>query len=232
MIDELKTLEQFGYTSDSLSYSSNKKVIVICNVCGKERILKFQKYTNLCRSCSHKGKKFSEEHKRKLSKAHMGKRFSEKTIQKMRGRKHSEEAKQKMSINSPNRSGKNNPMFGIHNYGESNPNWQGGISFGKYCFKFNKKIKEQIREEFHRQCFLCGKNETECKTKLSVHHVDHNKSQGCNGDWKLVPLCDSCHPKISGKYVRDYYEDLISRLLHIREMVLEYENKISYRSII
>lgn len=57
MIDEEKTLEQFGYTSDSLSYGSGRKIVAVCDGCNKERIVKFQDYRNLCRSCTLKGKK-------------------------------------------------------------------------------------------------------------------------------------------------------------------------------
>lgn len=45
---------------------------------------------------------------------------------------------------------------------------------------------------------MCGLSEEENvgQRKLSVHHVDMNKDQGCNGHkWKLVPLCTSCHRK-------------------------------------
>ena len=148
------------------------------------------------------------------------------------------------------RKGKDNPMYGKTHFqetknkiseansgkfgmlGKNHPNWQGGISFKPYCINFNNKIKEQVREEFNRKCFLCGVSEGDCKTKLHVHHVDSNKNQGCNNtEWKLVPLCNSCHPKTSGKYLRDYYEELISRLLYIRELIFEYNNKIDYKSM-
>jgi hypothetical protein len=33
--------------------------------------------------------------------------------------------------------------------------------------------------------------------RLSVHHIDEDKEQGCNGkSWKLVPLCLQCHLKV------------------------------------
>lgn len=77
---------------------------------------------------------------------------------------------------------------------EKNPRWLRGISFGKYCFKFNKSFKEHIRNKFKRICFNCGKNELENKKKLHVHHIDYNKNSICNGkEWAFVPLCSSCH---------------------------------------
>ena len=49
----------------------------------------------------HKGKQFSEEHKKKLSEAHKGKQFSEEHKNKIgeahKGKKHSEETRKKMS---------------------------------------------------------------------------------------------------------------------------------------
>lgn len=207
-INEERTFTDFGYTSADLSYGSGKKVWAICKNCRKERLVTFSHYRDLCLFCTRHnpmyGKHHTEETKLKISKSHINK-------------KHSEETKFKMS---KSRSGKNNPA------------WQGGISFEPYCINFNNKIKEQIREEFNRKCFLCGKNEQKNNAKLSIHHIDYNKNQGCNGlDWLLIPVCRSCHTKTSGKYVRDYYENLISRLLHIRELILEYNNKIDYRSI-
>lgn len=150
------------------------------------------------------GKTHTEEIKRKISNIHTGKKISDKHKKKL------------SEVNS----------------GENNSNWQGGISFEPYCINFNNKIKEQIRENFNRKCFLCGKNEKDNNNKLSVHHIDYDKNQGCNStDWQLVPLCINCHSKTSGKHLRDYYEEFISRLLYIRELIFEYDNKIDYRSI-
>lgn len=61
MINEKKTLELFGYTSDKLSYGSDKKVVVTCDGCNKERIVRFRWNESLCRSCVQIGKKISEK---------------------------------------------------------------------------------------------------------------------------------------------------------------------------
>ena len=42
------------------------------------------------------------------------------------GRYYSQTTKKKMSENHANVSGKNNPMYGIHRFGNYNPNWKGG----------------------------------------------------------------------------------------------------------
>lgn len=101
--------------------------------------------------------------------------------------------------------------------GENAPNWQGGISFGQYCVKFNEELKEKVREKYGRRCFLCGKTEKENKRKLSVHHVDYDKGRGCNGKrWLLVPLCMVCHTKTNVN--RDYWEPIIRAKMRKRKL--------------
>lgn len=125
------------------------------------------------------------------------------------GRSHTQEYKQKMH---DIRIKDNNPFFGkehtkeykqnMHeqNTLDKNPNWKGGKSFDPYCEKFNERKKEEVRNQYGRKCYICGKDEknnitkTKRQFKLSVHHIDEDKEQGCNGKpWKLVPLCIHCH---------------------------------------
>jgi hypothetical protein len=93
--------------------------------------------------------------------------------------------------------------------GEDHPNWQGGISYEPYCPKFTNMIKDKVRNHFNNECVLCGKSQG--KRKLSVHHVNYNKGQGCSGNWLLVPLCASCHTKTNTN--RDYWEDYFTTFL-------------------
>ena len=66
----------------------------------------------------------------------------------------------------------------------------------EYCEKFDNACRERIRNKYNRVCFYCGKDEYTNNAKLSVHHLDMNKDQGCNGhEWRLVPLCRTCHGK-------------------------------------
>lgn len=98
--------------------------------------------------------------------------------------------------------------------GDKNPNWKGGISFGKYCPKFNETVKRDVRNKFNHKCFICGIDEDINGRKLDVHHVDYDKYQGCDGKkWVLVPLCRSCHSKTSSgnrEYWNSYLVDKIS----------------------
>jgi len=93
--------------------------------------------------------------------------------------------------------------------GSNNPSWKGGISLGKYCYKFNFDFKEIIRNRFNRLCFLCGMTEEENMRKHNVHHVNYDKDCLCNSSCEFVPLCDKCHGKTGSKYKRQYWEDLI-----------------------
>jgi len=103
---------------------------------------------------------------------------------------------------------------GIAKLGKNNPNWQGGISFEPYCHKFNKKFKEYIRDKFGSICFLCGKTEEENGRCLDVHHVNYNKSCGCDKDktCQFVPLCRSCNTKVNKN--REMWEAKINAMLH------------------
>jgi DNA-binding CsgD family transcriptional regulator len=84
--------------------------------------------------------------------------------------------------------------------------WKGGISFLPYCPEFNDNLKEKIRTEFGRVCYLCGKTEVDEGKGLCVHHIDYNKKQGCGHKWALIPLCNSCHLRTNGN--RWYYFNL------------------------
>lgn len=80
--------------------------------------------------------------------------------------------------------------------GQTYDEWEKYASEQLYCSLFNEKCRESNREKYDRRCFLTGLPEKENITstgkqkKLSVHHYDMDKGQGCNGKrWKLVPLC-------------------------------------------
>lgn len=97
-----------------------------------------------------------------------------------------------------------------HNVGPKSSNWRGGISSWPYCPKFNESLKERVRSQFGRRCFLSGKEEN--GRKLAVHHCDYLKSQGCQGQrWSLLPLDHSWHSKTNTKrwywfaLLRDYW---------------------------
>ena len=120
MIDEYWTFRFFGYTSDSLSDGSHKKIIAVCEECGKYRVLKFQAYHDLCHKCASNTEKrrgqcresarnqvCSNETRRKMSKSRKGRRFSDEHKNRIKenhvgftGRRHSDETKKKIGIKS------------------------------------------------------------------------------------------------------------------------------------
>ena len=87
-----------------------------------------------------------------------------------------------------------------------------------------------MRDYWYNQCLLCNKTEEENGQKMSVHHVDYNKIQGCESvEWKLVSLCKSCNVHVNGN--RDYYEHLFTNIITIREILKEFDYNIDWRSI-
>lgn len=161
----------------------------------------------LKRSLALKGKKFTEEHKQNISKARLGKpspikgiprseQQKEKQRQKMLGRKHTPEHNTKIRTNTPR--------------GPASPHWQGGISFGKYCPKFNDEFKERVRAFFDYKCLECGNPQN--GEKLAVHHILYNKRACCDETIPMfAPLCRSCHAHTN--FNRDKWEQKYAKII-------------------
>lgn len=126
-------------------------------------------------SCGHvnKNKKFSSQHKQKISKGNKNKIISKET-------------RLKISINRKGKCCR-----------EKNVNWLGGISFFPYGFEFTKELKEKIRKRDNFSCRECGCSENNLKYKLSIHHIDYNKKN--NKEDNLISLCKNCHSKTNYK---------------------------------
>ena len=93
-----------------------------------------------------------------------------------KGKKHSEETKQKISISK---------------IGNRNIWWIDGRSFYPYPIAWNESLKRSIRERDNYECNNCGIPQKELKEKLHVHHIDFNKENLDENN--LVSLCRSCH---------------------------------------
>lgn len=184
---------------------------------------------------SHLGIPQSEETKKKISNSKKGKKrkypITEETRKKMsnsakirankpewkknisekkKGQKHTEETKHKLQ----------------QYKGEMASGWIDGRSYDPYCEKFDDAKKEEIRNSYNRKCFNCGKEEKINLTtnghmwKLSVHHVDGDKQQGCNGKrWFLIPLCLKCHARTTNNniYWQEHITDLV-RIYNIKDI--------------
>lgn len=227
MIDESRTLEIYGYTSGELKPCSHKRVVAVCEECGKCREIAYGQYRELCRPCSfigtrnHRhGKSPSKETRDKISKANSGERNygygkspSEEVKKKLSeskigvnnpnyGKNLSEEHKRKLSIAGKGRkfSEEHKKKISAARQGISYDDWEKFTKNSPYCPRFNESCKESNREKYGRRCFICGLPESENITsageqkKLSVHHCDMDKNQGCDGvRWKLVPVCMAHH---------------------------------------
>ncbi len=138
----------------------------------------------------------------------------------MFGKHHTEETKYKLS---EVLIGENNPNYGKKFSEErkrrisagkqkiSYEEWENYVANAPYCLRFDEICRESNREKYNRECFICGLPESENITskgqhkKLSVHHVDMNKNQGCDSnDWKLIPVCIHCHNQVHHKKMESY----------------------------
>lgn len=97
--------------------------------------------------------------------------------------------------------------------------WDGYVRDGEYCHLFDAACRERCREKYDRLCFLCYKTEEDNGRKLDVHHVDMNKDQGCGDhEWKLVPLCKSCHGKSHSKAWRPRIEYVLKYVWNVQKV--------------
>ena len=228
MIDEYYTFIFFGYHSDELAPQSHKPIVARCDECCKYRCLKMQGYHELCQLCATHAQKgisrppFSDEWKNNMSKSAIGKKRIPFTDEHRRNMSVSatkrirtpisDEARRNISISGQKRP----PMTDIakqhHSAGAQKipyEDWNGYTVQGEYCEKFDEACKERIRKKYGRLCYVCSMDEEKNGRKLDVHHIDMNKDQGCNGhEWKLVPLCKTCHGK-------SHYDPLKSRLVFL-----------------
>ena len=165
-------------------------------------------------SCSLKGHKSwnkgttsTEETKNKISNSLKGRKAVNK------GKPMSEEQKIKISVANKGKTAWNKGLCGL-NAGENHPNWQGGISYEPYCYKFNEPKKEEVRNEYDRLCLNCGKDEIQNGRKQAAHHIDYDKEQGCKGkEFNLIPLCNICN--LRANFNKEHWEEHFKFLVRL-----------------
>lgn len=219
-IDRIKTIRKFGYDPIQLLPQSNQPMIAKCMGCGVYRTTTNNAYKDLCRTCKFKTSEtrykmslanrrprgpMPDAQKKNLSRALKGKKRGTPTDEVCRkisesktGTVFTDEHKRKISAS----------VQGI-----DYTDWDGFVDEDKYCHNFNSKLKTHIRCKYDWMCVMCDMTEEECKSVygevLSVHHIDKNKDQGCNGHkWKLIPLCKQCHGK-------SHHDPMKSRIDHL-----------------
>jgi len=170
------------------------------------------------KSKAMKGRHLSEEHKRKISDNHAD--TSGKNSAMWKGGitlnnvcnncgKPLANYKATYCMDCYDHSGENNGMYGVHRYGEDNPNWQGGLSFEPYPITFNNQLKDKIRARDNFICQLCGVPELECNRRLTCHHIDYDK-KNCKEN-NLLSLCCGCNTKVNTRrrYWINYFQERI-----------------------
>lgn len=141
------------------------------------------------RPSPNKGKAMSEEQKQKISIAKKG------TPSHNKGKPCTDEIRKKISNTLKGRPipDEVKKHMSAAKQGIPYDEWESFARESLYCPKFTEVCRESNRDKYDRKCFICGMTEEENGQKLSVHHVDMDKAQGCNSNWKLVPLCKHHH---------------------------------------
>ena len=164
-----------------------------------------------------KGRRHSEESRRKMSVAQVGRHPSDITRKRMSealtGRPVSEATRRKISekkvgVPHPYRQSLELQRARREAFsGPRNPNWNGGTSFAPYSVDWTETLKRSIRERDHYACRMCGAPQG--GIAFPVHHVDYNKKNSTPSN--LITLCVGCH----GKTVkhREHWSAYLQRLL-------------------
>lgn len=186
-------------------HMTSREMGILCNVSHNTILVWLKKYNILRRVAvvemlkswdvnGHPtaGTFLTDEHKKKLSEAMEGKSSNR------LGKKCSDETRVKMSESAKKKrlSLEHRKHISAAGAGIDYDDWDGFKSFESYCPKFNFKKKEEIRNRDNRVCQMpeCGKSEILNGERLSVHHIDGDKMQGCDEKrWVLVALCRKCH---------------------------------------
>lgn len=120
-------------------------------------------------SAARKGRPFTEEHKRRISKAL-------KRSAPWKGKQMPLELRKRLSDS---------------HRGPKHWNWQGGISKYPYGSDFQALTKRFIRERDGNTCQSCGRTQRGRGLAFQIHHIDFNKKN--NNLENLVLLCLECH---------------------------------------
>ena len=184
MIDEDRTLQLYGYTSDELSRGSHKPVVRVCNECGEYSVVQHRSHRGLCNGCAMIGRHFSPETRQKISKAGVGRTVSLRTRAKM----------------------------GDAHRGEKAYNWKGGTSTWRqqmYTTRAYKNWRIAVFERDDYICQMCG--ERGCY--LEAHHIhpvrDHKNDLMLFDVDNGASLCKKCHDATKGR--EEYYTEVLKR---------------------
>lgn len=90
--------------------------------------------------------------------------------------------------------------------------WKGGISYERYCPKFNHGMKTRIREFFNNECVICGKTEQDNGQRMACHHVEYNKNICCDDNKPyFAAVCADHHRRTNGE--RERWAEMLRRVI-------------------
>lgn len=184
-----KEFTDFPYRMKVKKYCSSKCANKVSSNLKNEQRNKFKIMAK-----AQKGIKYSEDHKKNISKAK--KETWQNKEYRLLKRNQMEKIYEKMRNRKP----------------EEHPNWKGGISFEDYDLNFNDKLKRLIRERDNYTCQLCLSPQYDIA--FDVHHIDYNKKNSIIDN--LITLCHRCHTKTNGNR-RKEYERYLKLLITIKK---------------
>jgi len=133
MIDEDRTAQLYGYTSDELSPKSGKPIVVVCEECGKHRINSKSQYRELCHDCSIHTPEYIQKHTQSQRSPELSKIRSDRATKQWKDENIRDSmlcgindswTDDRRSIMSEAVSKENHYYYGMR--GEGTPNWKGG----------------------------------------------------------------------------------------------------------
>jgi len=196
MIDEDRTMQLYGYTSDDLAPCSRSMIVAVCEGCGMYRDLPKFNYKDLCRSCVKKGDKNPM----------FGYRYSKEQLEGMAicrmGRKSLPEAGKRISVAKRRQKLKWSDEQREMLSGENSPHWRGGITPYRKSLYFSQEYQDWRRAVFERDEFTC--RECGCGgDDLRAHHIlpirDWTDPRFSLNVANGITLCDDCHRNTFGK---------------------------------
>ncbi len=199
----------------SAIHANRTKQQYFCLICNKE--ISWRR--NKCYSCAHKGKKLSEETKKKIKLSLKGRKrpdISKLMIAKGNKRPHCLNCDKELYNYNAKHCWDCYILLGL-NKGINASNYINGASKRKYAFGFTHKLKLKIRERDNYTCQNCDMIEEEHLSvygrALEVHHINYNKED--HQEENLITLCQQCN--IRANYNRKYWTEFFSnKLLKIR----------------
>lgn len=213
------------YFFDELSYSEIEKLL---NIKRGRIYFWFKKYKIKSRDYSEsaKGRKFSKEHKDKISKSNSKphtKERCENISKSKKGKPISEDHKEKIRLK----------FIGLRT-GKDHPMWKGGTSIIRNRLSQScqyKKWRSDVYKRDNYECQLC----LSAKKKLNCHHIEtfssivESKKLKCYEDyinceslWDInngITLCKFCHTSIKNK--EKEYEQKFKEIIYEKNKRME-----------